>query len=123
MSVLERADGLAVGAERPDLAALCLNYLAIARVEVGDLGGLETMRAGIALAVAGGHSEPTARGYTKLAELLMRVGRLDEHRRRPRLHPRARLLVTRLPLPAAAAPRRLGRRRARPARAGGDRRG
>ena len=36
------------------------------------------MRNSIALALAGGHSEPTARGFCNLAELLMRVGRLDE---------------------------------------------
>ncbi len=78
MPVLERADRLAVASERPDLAALCLNYLAIARVEAGDLEGLEAMRNSIALALAGGHSEPTARGYTNLAELLFRVGRLAE---------------------------------------------
>src|SRR3954454_1481215 len=78
MPVLERAERLALAADRPDLAALCLNYLAIARVEAGDPGGLETMRKSIALAVAGGHSEATARGCTNLAELLMRVGRLDE---------------------------------------------
>ncbi len=34
--MLERADRLALEAERPDLAALCLNYLAIARVEAGE---------------------------------------------------------------------------------------
>jgi DNA-binding CsgD family transcriptional regulator len=76
--VLERADRLALRSERPDLAALCLNYIAIARVEGGDLGGLETMRNSIALALAGGHHEAAARGYTNLSELLMRTGRLDE---------------------------------------------
>ena len=76
--IIERADGLARRSRRPDLAALCLNYLAIARVEAGELEGLQTMRNSIALAQAGGHHEVTARGYTNLAELLLRVGRLDE---------------------------------------------
>ena len=76
--VLERADALALRSRRPDLAALCLNYLAIARVEAGQADGLQTMRNCIALAQAGGHHEATARGYTNLAELLLRLGRLDE---------------------------------------------
>ena len=63
---------------RPDLAALCLNYLAIARVEAGEGDGLDTMRASIALAQAGAHHEATARGYCNLVELLLRMGRLDE---------------------------------------------
>ena len=76
--MLERADALALRSRRPDLAALCLNYLAIARVEAGQPDGLQTMRNSIALAQAGGHHEATARGYTNLAELLLRLGRLDE---------------------------------------------
>ena len=76
--LLERADALALRSRRPDLAALCLNYLAIARVEAGQPDGLQTMRNSIALAQAGGHHEATARGYTNLAELLLRLGRLDE---------------------------------------------
>ena len=63
---------------RPDLAALCLNYLAIVRVEAGEPDGLQTMRNCIALAQAGAHHEATARGYCNLAELLLRMGRLDE---------------------------------------------
>lgn len=78
-AVLERADRLALEASRADLAALCLNYLAIARVEAGEVErGLETMRSSIALATAGGHFEEIARGYVNLVELLARVGRLDE---------------------------------------------
>jgi DNA-binding CsgD family transcriptional regulator/tetratricopeptide (TPR) repeat protein len=76
--VLERADALALRSRRPDLAALCLNYLAIARVEAGEPDGLQTMRNSIALAQAGSHHEATARGYCNLAELLLRMGRLDE---------------------------------------------
>ena len=78
MPALERADRLALESDRPDLAALCLNYLAMARVELGDAGGLETMRNSIALALAGGHHEASARGYCNLAELQLRMGRLDE---------------------------------------------
>ena len=41
----------AVEADRPDLSALVLNYLAIARVEAGEVdAGLDTMGASIALA-------------------------------------------------------------------------
>jgi DNA-binding CsgD family transcriptional regulator/tetratricopeptide (TPR) repeat protein len=76
--VLEHADRLALYSERPDLAALCLNYLAIARFEDGDAAGLDTMRNSIAIARAGGHHEATARGYTNLGELLFRAGRLPE---------------------------------------------
>ena len=76
--MLERADALALRSRRPDLAALCLNYLAIVRVEAGEPDGLQTMRNSIALAQAGAHHEATARGYCNLAELLLRMGRLDE---------------------------------------------
>ncbi|MDA0167872.1 LuxR C-terminal-related transcriptional regulator [Solirubrobacter taibaiensis] len=79
MPVLERADRLAVEADRPDLSALVLNYLAIARVEAGEVdAGLDTMAASIALARAGGHYEELARGYVNHVELLARVGRYDE---------------------------------------------
>jgi DNA-binding CsgD family transcriptional regulator len=61
-----------------DLAVLCLNYIGIARVESGDPDGLEEVRQSIELALAGRHHEEAARGYTNLAELLLRVGRLDE---------------------------------------------
>jgi DNA-binding CsgD family transcriptional regulator len=76
--VLERADALALRSGRPDLAALCLNYQAIAQVERGDDGGVQTMRNSISLAQVGGHYEAVARGYTNLAELLLRLGRLNE---------------------------------------------
>ena len=76
--VLERADALALRSRLPELAALCLNYLAIVRVEAGEPDGLQTMRNSIALAQAGAHHEATARGYCNLAELLLRMGRLDE---------------------------------------------
>jgi DNA-binding CsgD family transcriptional regulator/tetratricopeptide (TPR) repeat protein len=77
-AVLRRASRLARASQRMDLAVLCLNYIGIARVEAGDPGGLEQVRDSIALATAGGHHEGAARGYTNLAELLMRAGRLEE---------------------------------------------
>src|SRR3954469_13779775 len=76
--VLERADALALRSRLPELAALCLSYLAIVRVEAGEPDGLQTMRNSIALAQAGAHHEAAARGYCNLAELLLRMGRLDE---------------------------------------------
>ena len=76
--VLGRADDLARASQRMDLAVLCQNYIGIARVERGDPEGLEQVRESIGLAAAGGHHEAAARGYTNLAELLLRAGRLDE---------------------------------------------
>jgi DNA-binding CsgD family transcriptional regulator/tetratricopeptide (TPR) repeat protein len=77
-AVLRRAGQLARASQRMDLAVLCLNYIGIARVESGDPEGLEEVRGSIDLALAGRHHEEVARGYTNLAELLLRVGRLDE---------------------------------------------
>jgi DNA-binding CsgD family transcriptional regulator/tetratricopeptide (TPR) repeat protein len=77
-AVLRRADDLARASQRMDLAVLCLNYIGIARVERGDPEGIEQVRESIDLAIAGGHHEAAARGYTNLAELLLRAGRLDE---------------------------------------------
>jgi DNA-binding CsgD family transcriptional regulator/tetratricopeptide (TPR) repeat protein len=77
-AVLRRAGALARASQRMDLAVLCLNYIGIARVESGDAEGLEEVRHSIELALAGRHHEEAARGYTNLAELLLRVGRLDE---------------------------------------------
>ncbi len=77
-AVLGRADALARASQRMDLAVLCQNYIGIARVERGDPEGLEQVRDSIGLAGAGGHYEAAARGYTNLAELLLRAGRLDE---------------------------------------------
>jgi DNA-binding CsgD family transcriptional regulator/tetratricopeptide (TPR) repeat protein len=77
-TVLERARALARRATQPELAALSDNYLGIARVEGGDPEGVEQVRASIAAALDGGHFEAAARGYTNLAELLLRTGRLDE---------------------------------------------
>jgi DNA-binding CsgD family transcriptional regulator/tetratricopeptide (TPR) repeat protein len=77
-TVLRRAGQLARRSQRMDLAVLCLNYIGIARVESGDPDGIGEVRESINLALAGRHHEEAARGYTNLAELLLRVGRLDE---------------------------------------------
>ena len=77
-AVLRRAGSLARSTQRMDLAVLCLNYIGIARVEAGDPEGIEQVRDSIELAAAGRYHEAAARGYTNLAELLLRVGRLDE---------------------------------------------
>jgi DNA-binding CsgD family transcriptional regulator/tetratricopeptide (TPR) repeat protein len=78
VAVLERARRLARRSQRTDLAALCLNYLGIARVERGAPDGLQNVRDSIVVATTGGHHEEAARGYTNLAELLLRAGRLEE---------------------------------------------
>jgi DNA-binding CsgD family transcriptional regulator len=69
---------LAIRVARPDLAALALNYLGIARTELGHPEGLELLRASIAAAIDAGQYEYAARGYCNLGELLARAGRLDE---------------------------------------------
>jgi ATP/maltotriose-dependent transcriptional regulator MalT len=76
--ILAHARELALRAARPDLAALALNYLGIARVELGHADGPSLLRESIDAALAGRHYEVAARGYCNLAELLLRAGRLDE---------------------------------------------
>jgi DNA-binding CsgD family transcriptional regulator len=72
------ARDLALRAGRPDLAALSLNYLGIARFELGDDTGLELLRESIAMAIDTRQHEYAARGYCNLVELLARGGRVDE---------------------------------------------
>jgi DNA-binding CsgD family transcriptional regulator/tetratricopeptide (TPR) repeat protein len=76
--ILVAARDLALRAGRPDLAALALNYLGIARAELGDATGLELLRESIALAVDSRQHEYAARGYCNLVELLARGGRVEE---------------------------------------------
>jgi DNA-binding CsgD family transcriptional regulator/tetratricopeptide (TPR) repeat protein len=76
--MLVHARELAERVDRPDLAALALNYLGIARVELGDPAGLDLLRDSIDGAIAVRHYEYAARGYCNLAELLARGGELDE---------------------------------------------
>jgi ATP/maltotriose-dependent transcriptional regulator MalT len=78
VELLERARALALGSHRTDLAALCLNYLGMARFECGEPDGITHLRESIAMGVDGGFHEITARGYTNLVELLLRADRLDE---------------------------------------------
>jgi ATP/maltotriose-dependent transcriptional regulator MalT len=78
VELLERARELALGSQRPDLAALCLNYLGMARFECGEPDGIQHLRDSIAMGIEGGYHEITARGYTNLVELLLRAERLDE---------------------------------------------
>ena len=102
-----RARAGACAPPAPDLAALSLNYLGIARVASGDAAGVDLLRESIAAAEQARQYEYAARGYCNLAELLFRAGRA----RRARgvrggghaLRPRARLLVARLRPRAATA--------------------
>jgi DNA-binding CsgD family transcriptional regulator/tetratricopeptide (TPR) repeat protein len=70
--ILTNARELALRSYRPELAALALNYLGIARFELGDRGGLDLLRESIFGAVAVRHFEYAARGYCNLCELLAR---------------------------------------------------
>jgi tetratricopeptide (TPR) repeat protein len=77
-AILASARELALRAGRGPLAALALNYLGIARFELGDPDGLPLLRESVAAAMRERSYEYTAREYCNLAELLLRAGRLDE---------------------------------------------
>ena len=76
--ILEQARELAWRAVRPDLAALALNYLGIARTEQGHESATALVRESIEASLTARQYEYAARGYTNLAELLSRGGRLEE---------------------------------------------
>jgi len=76
--ILEFARDLAARAGRSDLAALSLNYLGIARAELGKPDGIDLLRRSVDAAIAAGKLEYAARGYCNLAELLVREGRIAE---------------------------------------------
>jgi DNA-binding CsgD family transcriptional regulator/tetratricopeptide (TPR) repeat protein len=77
--ILASARDLALRSGRGDLAALALNYLGIARFELGaGEEGLALLRESVAASIEGRHWESAARGYCNLGELLFRSGRLDE---------------------------------------------
>jgi DNA-binding CsgD family transcriptional regulator len=78
VDILVSVRDLAARVARPDLAALSLNYLGIARVACGEPLGLDLLRQSIAAAEQARQYEYVARGYTNLAELLFRTGRLDQ---------------------------------------------
>ena len=77
-TTLGRARELAAVTDRPDLDALCLNYLGLVHADLVGPAGLTELRASLALAQRNGWHEYVARGYTNLAELLFRFGRYDE---------------------------------------------
>jgi DNA-binding CsgD family transcriptional regulator/tetratricopeptide (TPR) repeat protein len=76
--VLAHARRLAHGAGREDLAALTSNYEGMARAELGDPGAVALVRGSIEAATAARQYEYAARGYTNVAELLLREERLGE---------------------------------------------
>lgn len=76
-AVLGQARHLAARAERRDLVSLCLNYLGVARADLGEPDlALGRIRDGLATALRDGSYESAARAYTNLAELLYRFGDL-----------------------------------------------
>jgi tetratricopeptide (TPR) repeat protein len=113
---LRPAHDLAAELGAHDLMALCLNYIGLARLYLGDDGGLELLRRSIAEAAAVQHREYLARAYTSVVKglapdrALRRPGAL--RRGGPGPHPRVRLPRPRLhalgpPLPPAGDARRL----------------
>ena len=77
VDVLERARALADEAGRPEVGAICLNYLGLALADLGDPRAEPYLRQSLALALALGHHEYAAAGYTNLNETLYRLGRWD----------------------------------------------
>ncbi|MCE7010913.1 AAA family ATPase [Kibdelosporangium philippinense] len=77
-STLRRARVLAENAERIDLIELCLIYQALAEPDLDTGSRIALLRQSIDFALVHGHHEHAARGYTNLALLLYRHGRLDE---------------------------------------------
>ena len=111
---------------RDDLVAFGTSYAGLARVQLGDLGGLDLLRDGIEQATAAGQRDYLARSYTSIVRALERLGRYDElaHYVDEGLEPRARgrVPVARLhargaPQPAPDDPRGVGGGRAGAARA------
>ncbi|MGH3901971.1 MAG: ATP-binding protein [Pseudonocardiaceae bacterium] len=82
MTTLEHARDRATDLNRPDLVALCLNYLGVAGADLGEPGALVHLRQSLATALAGepagGFHEYAARAYTNLGAILYRLGRYDE---------------------------------------------
>ncbi|GAA4698685.1 ATP-binding protein [Nocardioides conyzicola] len=61
-----------------DIGVLARNYTGSARLQLGDLGGLDDLHASIEMARADAHHEGVLRGYYNLAEGTWRLGRYDE---------------------------------------------
>ncbi|MBJ8343437.1 AAA family ATPase [Antrihabitans sp. YC2-6] len=76
--VLERAVELSSAANRPDLVALCQIYLAVCLETLTPADRISMLRKGISDAAALGTHESVGRGYTIMAELLLRFGEFDE---------------------------------------------
>jgi ATP/maltotriose-dependent transcriptional regulator MalT len=77
-AVLDEAQAAAERCGRDDLAALCINYQSIALPDLSGPARIALVRESLDRALAGGHHEPAARGYTNLGELLYRYGRFAE---------------------------------------------
>ncbi|MGH3889466.1 MAG: LuxR C-terminal-related transcriptional regulator, partial [Pseudonocardiaceae bacterium] len=78
VTTLEQARDRATDLDRSDLVALCLNYLGVARADLGAPDALVHLRQSLATARAGGFHEYAARAYTNLSAILYRLGRYDE---------------------------------------------
>jgi ATP/maltotriose-dependent transcriptional regulator MalT len=74
---LTRAHELATRCERIDLVELCLNYQSIAEPGLDQDERLSLMCKSLRLAMAQGHHELTARGFTNMAELCYLYQRFD----------------------------------------------
>ncbi len=75
------AQELAQRADRPDLVALCNNYIGCVRVDLGDVStGLGDLRRSLHQALSLPHHEYAARAYTNLAETTYQLRRYDELR-------------------------------------------
>jgi DNA-binding CsgD family transcriptional regulator len=75
---LTAVQALAAAAGRPDLVALCHNYLGCARADLGDPAGVTDLRQSLAMCLELGHHEYAARAYTNLGEVLFQLRRYDE---------------------------------------------
>ncbi len=73
-----RAVAAARAADRPDVETHALIYLGVARVGLGDEGGLDDVRAAIELARRLDHGEYLCRGASNLATALIWLGRHPE---------------------------------------------
>jgi DNA-binding CsgD family transcriptional regulator/tetratricopeptide (TPR) repeat protein len=71
--ILPAARDLAERVGRTDLVAHSLNYLGVARVDLGDPGGIDDLRASLGLSLSIPHHEYAARAYTNLGEALYQL--------------------------------------------------
>ena len=72
------AEAAELAAGRDDLIAFGTSYAGLARVQLGDLSGLDLLRDGIEQATAAGQRDYLARSYTSIVRALERIGRYDE---------------------------------------------